>query len=68
MLTKKKELNTLESTLESSIKSEAEKTKEIADDRAMLDDTKDALEADETFFTETKDSCTKKSKVEKKRS
>jgi len=60
MDTKKKELDTLESSLESEQLSDAEKTKLVADSRSEMDDLKEQLEADEVFFTETKESCSEK--------
>jgi len=61
--TKDKELATLESSLQSESKSDAERTKSVADDKAMRDETKDQLAADEAFFTETKEACSKKANM-----
>jgi hypothetical protein len=57
MATKKKELTTLQSSLEDESKGSAERTKQVADDKAMRDDTREQLDADEQFFTQTKESC-----------
>merc|ERR1719346_714534 len=47
MATKKKELETLQLTLEKTELDQAEKTKKLADSRTDLDDTKAQLKADE---------------------
>jgi hypothetical protein len=60
MATKKKELKTLESSLEDETGGFAERTKSVADDKAMRDDTKEQLASDEDFFTSTKAACQKK--------
>eukprot|EP00747_Dinoflagellata_sp_TGD_P155728 gnl/TRDRNA2_/TRDRNA2_177604_c2_seq52.p1 gnl/TRDRNA2_/TRDRNA2_177604_c2~~gnl/TRDRNA2_/TRDRNA2_177604_c2_seq52.p1 ORF type:complete len:612 (+),score=219.49 gnl/TRDRNA2_/TRDRNA2_177604_c2_seq52:269-1837(+) len=57
MATKKQELETLEKTLEKQIADQAEKTKLMADSKTILDDTKNQLEADETFFADAKEGC-----------
>merc|ERR1719191_2608011 len=57
MATKKQEEKTLEATLQRSEKDSAEKTKKLADTKSSLNDTKEQLEADETFFKQTKESC-----------
>jgi len=57
MATKKKELETMELTLEKDQLDESEKTKKLADAKVDLDDTKAQLKADEVFFVETKTSC-----------
>merc|ERR1740130_1186842 len=55
--TKKGEEKALAATLQRSEKSSAEKTKTNADSKSTLDDTKEQLDADETFFAQTKESC-----------
>jgi len=60
METKKKELKTLETTLEKQTMDEATKTKLLADSKVEIDDAKDQVDADEKLFAETKDSCQKK--------
>jgi len=60
MATKKKELNTLQESLEDETKSESEMNKDVADDKAMRDDTREQLASDEKFFAATKASCSKK--------
>merc|ERR1719197_1144102 len=57
MATKKQELETLEKTLEKQTADEADKTKQLADSKATLDDTKEQLDADEIFFADTKEGC-----------
>lgn len=57
MGTKKKELETMELTLEKEQLDESDKTKKLADAQVDLDDTKAQLKADEVFFAETKTSC-----------
>jgi len=57
MATKKKELNTLQVTLEKQNYDKASKSKKLSDSQLLLDDTKAQLEADEQFFANTKDSC-----------
>merc|ERR1719375_826761 len=57
MATKKHELETLEKTLEKQTADEAEKQKVMADSKSTLDDTKNQLEADETFFADAKEGC-----------
>merc|ERR1719192_606086 len=57
MATKKKELETLQLTLEKTELDESEKTKKLADARVDLDETKEQLKADEIFFEETKAAC-----------
>jgi len=57
MATKKKELETLQLTLEKTELDEAEKTKQLADARVELDETKEQLRADEVFFEATKAAC-----------
>lgn len=57
MATKKKELGTLQLTLEKEQLDETEKTKKLADAKVNLDDTEAQLKADEMFFAETKTSC-----------
>lgn len=60
MSTKKMELETLQTTLEKHNMDNAEKTKNLADSKTALDDTKAQLEADELFFAQTKESCQEK--------
>jgi len=60
MKTKKAELAALEETLDKTTMDQAEKTKKLADSKTALDDTKEQLEADETFFAATKTSCQEK--------
>jgi len=55
--TKKVELATLESTLEKQELDAAGATKLLAESKGTLDDTKETLKADETFFADSKDSC-----------
>jgi hypothetical protein len=61
--TKMQELNTLKTTLEIQETSEAKKTKKLAEEEELLDDTTDNLKADETFFEDTKDSAESKAKA-----
>jgi len=63
MATKKKELETLTSSLQDESKDFAEETKQLADDKAMRDDTNDQLESDTEFFKESKESCALKAKI-----
>jgi len=60
MATKKAELGTLEATLERTELDAAGATKTLADSKGTLDDTKETLEADETFFADSKESCKSK--------
>merc|ERR1719310_2162868 len=57
MATKLAEHATLTATLEAKTKEHAEAEKLLADDKVLLQDTKEQLEADEKFFEETKASC-----------
>lgn len=57
METKRAELKTLEETLQQHTLDEAEKTKTVAESKTEMDDAKEQLEADETFFAESKESC-----------
>mmetsp|Transcript_27638 Transcript_27638/g.82393 ORF Transcript_27638/g.82393 Transcript_27638/m.82393 type:complete len:691 (-) Transcript_27638:47-2119(-) len=57
METKTAEKKTLEGSLETHTSSEADKSKELADSKTLLDDTKAQLESDEKFFASTKDTC-----------
>jgi len=57
MQLKTDELETLRATLESSKTSEAEKTKQLSETRALRDDTGASQKADEAFFQETKEAC-----------
>lgn len=68
MATKKKELDTLQLTLEKQELDSAQKTKKLADARVDLDDTKEQLKADEIFFATTKDACKVKSQEWSERS
>merc|ERR1719215_1722570 len=68
MATKKKELETLQLTLEKEELDQAEKTKKLADARVDLDDTKEQLKADEEFFAITKENCKIKSQERSERS
>jgi len=63
METKKLEEKTLAATLQRSEKDSAEKTKQLADSKSTLDDTKEQLEADDKFFEETKESCKNKAQA-----
>merc|ERR1719174_1140885 len=63
MDTKKKEEKALEATLQRSEKDSAEKTKGLADSKSSLDDTKKQLEADEIFFSQSKQSCKDKAQA-----
>lgn len=60
METKKKEEETLKTTLEKTELDEAEKTKLLADTETNRDEAKEQLEADEEFFAKSKDSCKEK--------
>merc|ERR1719440_1746348 len=60
--TKEEELAKLEESLTSETKTEAERTKEVADDKAMRDTTQEQLAADEDFFKSTKEKCEEKAK------
>jgi len=57
MATKKKELETLQLTLDKHTLDEAQKTAKLADSQQTLDDTKVQLDADEKFFADTKEGC-----------
>jgi hypothetical protein len=57
MKTKKAELSTLELTLEKHADQKAKKSKQLADGKTENDDTKAQVDADETFFEDTKTSC-----------
>jgi len=57
MATKKAELATLEATLQKQSSDKAKKSKELADSRTTLDQVQEQMEADETFFEETKATC-----------
>lgn len=57
METKKAELQTLEETLQTHTLDEAEKTKTVAESKTQMDAAKEQLEADETFFTDSKEAC-----------
>jgi predicted nucleic acid-binding Zn-ribbon protein len=60
--TKMQELKTLKLTLAKQEKDSAVKTKDLAADETMKDDTTEQLEADEKFFEETKSSAETKAK------
>jgi len=60
MGTKKKELSTMESSLQDEEKGDAGRTKSVADDKAMRTDTREQLASDELIFTRTKEACAKK--------
>jgi hypothetical protein len=68
MATKKKELDTLEITLETQSTAEAEKNKQLADSTTTRDDTKEQVKADEKFFEEAKLGCKNKAKEWSERS
>jgi len=57
MQTKKQELATLKTTLKTHNTDKANKGKTLADGKVELEDTLNQLEADETFFTDTKQNC-----------
>jgi len=57
MTTKKKELETLQLTLDKQTLDEAQKTAKLAESKQTLDDTQVQLDADEKFFAETKEDC-----------
>merc|ERR1719382_776988 len=57
MQTKRQELKTLETTLKTHKTDKATKGKTLADGKVELQDTLAQLEADETFFTDTKQNC-----------
>jgi len=57
MATKKKELETLQLTLDKQTLDEAQKTAKHAESQQTLDDTKVQLDADEKFFADTKEGC-----------
>jgi len=57
MATKKREQETLESTLEKQEHDSAMKTKELSDSKINRDDTMAQLKADEVFFEDTKTGC-----------
>merc|ERR1740121_2095175 len=57
MQTKKQELATLKTTLKTHTTDKANKGKTLADGKVELEDTLNQLEADETFFTDTKQNC-----------
>jgi len=61
MATKKEELATLEATLQKQETDEAQKTKQLAEDEVLRDDTTAQLAADETFFEDTKNAAQAKS-------
>merc|ERR1719271_2274299 len=57
MATKAQELATLEATLQKQETDFAAKTKKLSESQVLLDDTTAQLEADETFFEDTKQAC-----------
>jgi len=60
METKRKELATLQLTLEKQTLDSADKTKLLAETKTSLDDTKAQLAADEALFSDTRESCAAK--------
>lgn len=60
MATKKRELETLQATLQTQELTAAQKTKQLADSKVERDDTTEQLAADEQFFAETKKACSVK--------
>merc|ERR1719197_721495 len=60
MGTKLAEYETLTTTLEVKTKESADATKQLADDKVLLEETKAQLAADEKFFEETKAACKSK--------
>jgi len=62
MATKKKEMDTLASTLAKQETDKADKEKTLAESETLLDDTTTTLAADEAFFADTKDACEVKAK------
>jgi predicted nucleic acid-binding Zn-ribbon protein len=60
--TKMQELKTLKATLQKQESDAAKKTKQLAADEVLRDDTTDSLAADEKFFEETKDAAETKAK------
>jgi peptidoglycan hydrolase CwlO-like protein len=57
MATKTQELKTLQATLQKQEKDSAAKTKKLAEDEVLRDDTTEQLAADEKFFEETKNAA-----------
>lgn len=62
MATKTKEAKTLQKTLDIEELSSSSKSEQVAQDRTELDETASQLDADETFFAETKQACQEKAK------
>jgi len=62
MATKKEELATLTTTLQSQEADQASKIAKLKESQVLKDDTADQLAADETFFADTKDACKAKAK------
>jgi len=62
MATKKQELATLEATLQKQESDHAAKTKKLAEDKVLRDDTTEQLAADEKFFEDTKAAAEAKAK------
>jgi len=60
MATKLREHGTLKATQEAHELDHATKSKSLADNQELLDDTKAQLDADEKFFAETKEGCSVK--------
>jgi len=60
MQTKQQELTTLKATFKSHTTDKATKGKTLADGKVELEDTQNQLDADEAFFTDTKQSCSGK--------
>jgi peptidoglycan hydrolase CwlO-like protein len=57
MATKQQEKETLVATLQQQESDSAAKTKKLSESQVLLDDTNEALTADEAFFVDTKDAC-----------
>jgi len=68
MATKKKEQESLETTLEKQEVDQAEANKKQADSKTERDDAKDQLKSDEQFFAQTKDNCKTKARQWSQRS
>jgi len=60
MQTKIAEMKTLQATLDQQTIYEADKARQLADTKVLLDNTKEQLEADEKFFAQAKTSCKEK--------
>jgi len=57
MVTKRREHSDMKGSLRTETKASAERSRAVALSKATLDDTKDALDADEHFFTSSKEHC-----------